>query len=84
MTDAPIDLGDLGLDAGGAVLLRLGLAERPVGAVVPIAGSAGELAVHLRAFARAEGHGFAEAPAARRLAGACAPSGALVVATLTR
>lgn len=84
MTDAPIDLGELGLDAGGAVLLRLGLAERPVGAVVPIAGSAGDLAVHLRAFARAEGHGFAETPAARHLAGARAPSGALVVATLTR
>jgi hypothetical protein len=84
MTDAPIDLGELGLDAGGAVLLRLGLAERPVGAAVPIAGSAPDLAVHLRAFARAEGHGFAEAPAAQRLAGPRAPSGALVVATLVR
>ena len=84
MTDDPIDLGELGLDAGGAVLLRLGLAERPVGAVVAIAGSAPDLAVHLRAFARAEGHGFAETPAAQRLAGPRAPSGALVVATLTR
>jgi hypothetical protein len=84
MTDDPIDLGELGLDAGGAVLLRLGLAERPVGAAVPIAGSAPDLAVHLRAFARAEGHGFAETPADQRLAGPRAPSGALVVATLTR
>ncbi|MFO0312303.1 MAG: ferritin-like domain-containing protein, partial [Planctomycetota bacterium] len=84
MTDAPIDLGELGLDAGGAVLLRLGLAERPVGAAVAIAGSAPDLAVHLRAFARAEGHGFAETPAAQRLAGPRAPAGAAVVATLAR
>lgn len=84
MTDAPIDLGELGLDAGGAVLLRLGLAERPLGAAVAIAGSAPDLAVHLRAFARAEGHGFAETPAAQRLAGPRAPSGAAVVATLAR
>jgi hypothetical protein len=47
---------------------------------VPIAGSAGDFAVHLRAFARAEGHGFAETPADQRLAGPRAPSGALVVA----
>lgn len=51
-----LDLGDLGLDQGATVLLRLRLAPLPPGARLRVSGRAPELAVHLRAWARAEGH----------------------------
>ena len=86
MTDGELDLDldQLGLDHGGSVLLRLCLAELPVGARVRVAGHAPELAVHLRAFARSEGHEFVLVEPQQRLAGPRAASGAPVIATLVR
>ena len=71
MTDGELDLDldQLGLDHGGSVLLRLCLAELPVGARVRVAGHAPDLAVHLRAFARSEGHEFVLVEPPHRLAG---------------
>src|SRR5262245_57597580 len=53
---ASLDLGDLGLDQGASVLLRIALAGLVPGAVLRVSGRAPDLAVHLRAWARAEGH----------------------------
>jgi len=53
-----IDLEDLGLDSGGHLLLKRALADVPVGGRVEVRGGAPELAVHVRAWARAAGHGF--------------------------
>ena len=70
-----IDLEDLGLDQGGHILLKRALAP-PAAEVVEVRGSAPELAVHVRAWCRAQGHGFdwqyvVRGPAAgARLAGA--------------
>ena len=55
---AAIDLEDLGLDQGGHILLRRALARVAVGQTVEVRGRAPELAVHLRAWCRAQGHGF--------------------------
>ncbi|MEZ6038081.1 MAG: ferritin-like domain-containing protein [Planctomycetota bacterium] len=81
---AVLDLDDVGLDRGAALLLRHALAALPVGATLAVHGSASALDVHLRAFARAEGHGFAPVDAATRLRAPRAPSGAPQVATLRR
>jgi hypothetical protein len=77
-----LDLGDLGLDAGASVLLRLTLAGLRPGDPLHVHGSAPELAVHLRAWARAEGHEFATAAPQR--AAPHAGTGAPFVATLVR
>jgi hypothetical protein len=53
-----IDLDDLGLDRGGHLLLKQALAAVGVGERVEVRGSATDLAVHVRAWARAQGHGF--------------------------
>ncbi|MCU0867438.1 MAG: ferritin-like domain-containing protein [Planctomycetes bacterium] len=79
-----LDLDQLGLDQGGGVLLRLCLAELPIGARLHVAGHAAELAVHLRAFARGEGHEFVLVDPRQRLAGPRAASGAPFVAALVR
>ena len=50
-----IDLEDLGLDQGGHILLKRALAAA---GVIEVHGSAPELAVHVRAWCRAQGHGF--------------------------
>lgn len=73
-----LELEALGLDEGASVLLRLTLAGLVAGERLAVRGSAPELAVHLRAWARAEGHDFA-------LANAAASDGAnATVAVLTR
>jgi len=54
-----VDLGDLGLDEGGHLLVKRALAAVAVGEVVVVRGSSPALGVHLRAWARAMGHGFA-------------------------
>ncbi len=61
MTTTALDLGGLGLDQGAAVLLRATLAPLAPGTVVAVHGTAPTLGVHLRAFARAEGHDFTAA-----------------------
>jgi hypothetical protein len=53
-----IDLEGLGLDQGGHILLKRALAGVGMGEAVEVRGSAPELAVHVRAWARAQGHGF--------------------------
>ncbi|MEZ5962833.1 MAG: ferritin-like domain-containing protein [Planctomycetota bacterium] len=59
-----VDLAGLGLDQGAAVLLRLRLAGLPPGVRLQVFGTAPDLGVHLRAFARAEGHAFVAGDAA--------------------
>jgi hypothetical protein len=83
-SDHELDLGPLGLDQGGTVLLRLCLAELPVGARLRITGDDAGLAVHLRAFARNEGHDFVLPDPQLHLAGPRGPSGAPLVAELVR
>ena len=55
---AALELGLLGLDRGAAVLVRRALAALQPGEELRVRGHAPELAVHLRAWARAQGHGF--------------------------
>ena len=54
-----LDLGDLGIDQGGHLLIKRALAQVPVGGRLEVRGSAPELAVHLRGWCRAQGHEFA-------------------------
>ena len=57
MTDVSrIELGVLGLDRGAHLLLKRALRQIPVGAPLQVFGSHEELAVHLRAWCRAQGH----------------------------
>src|SRR3954453_8411613 len=53
-----IDLEGLGLDQGGHLLLKRALAGVGVGERVEVRGTAADLAVHVRAWARAQGHGY--------------------------
>lgn len=56
---AELDLGDLGLDQGGHLLLRRALRKLPPGKELRLRGASKTLFVHVRAWCRAEGHGFA-------------------------
>jgi hypothetical protein len=53
---AAVDLGDLGLERGGHLLVKRALAALPAFGVLAVHGRAEALAVHLRAFCRAQGH----------------------------
>jgi hypothetical protein len=53
-----VDLGDLGFDQGGALLIKRALRSAADGDDLSIAGTAPDLQVHLRAWCRAEGHPF--------------------------
>lgn len=53
---ATIDLEDLGLDRGGHLLLQHALEALPVGGELEVHGRDPALPVHLRAWARSEGH----------------------------
>jgi hypothetical protein len=57
-----VDLGELGLDQGGHLLLKHALNDTPAGASLEVRGHHPDLPVHLRAWCRAEGHGFAPRP----------------------
>lgn len=59
-----LDLGGLGFDRGAHLLVKRALAPAVPGEKVAISGSAPELAVHLRAWCRAHGHGFSHDPLA--------------------
>ena len=50
-----IDLGTLGLDAGGHILVKRALRVLAVGAELEIVGSSAVLGVHARAICRASG-----------------------------
>ncbi len=58
-----LDLGDLGLDQGGHLLVKRALRAVEVGATVHVRGTAPELAVHLRGWCRAQGHRLVSAEA---------------------
>jgi hypothetical protein len=51
-----LDLGDLGLDEGGHLLLKRALASIEVGERLGVSGSAPALALHLATWCRAQGH----------------------------
>ncbi len=51
-----VELGDLGLDQGGHLLIKRALRAVPVHASVAVYGNAPELAIHLRGWCRAQGH----------------------------
>jgi len=56
-----LELGTLGLDQGGHLLVRHALASASPGDELGVRGSHSELPIHLRAWCRAQGHGFAPA-----------------------
>ncbi|HEX4825842.1 MAG TPA: hypothetical protein VFV19_16190 [Candidatus Polarisedimenticolaceae bacterium] len=51
-----LDLGDLGLDRGGHLLIKRALRDVPAGGTLDLSGTGEELRVHLRAWCRAHGH----------------------------
>jgi hypothetical protein len=53
-----VDLEDLGFERGGALLVKRALRLASAAETVTVAGRAPDLAVHLRAWCRAEGHEF--------------------------
>ena len=53
---ARVDLGDLGFDEGGHLLLKRGLRNVPTGGEVEVTGSDPDLDLHLATWCRAEGH----------------------------
>ena len=55
---ARLDLRDLGFDRGGHILVKHQLRSIAAGEVLEVCGHAPELAVHLRAWCRAQGHDF--------------------------
>ncbi|MBB3674736.1 hypothetical protein FHX36_000471 [Modestobacter versicolor] len=59
---ALVDLDRLGFDAGAHLLVRRGLREVPIGGRLRVRGDDPALGVHLRAWCRAEGHGFSVDP----------------------
>lgn len=83
VVDPVLDLESLGLDEGAGVLLRQALGELQAGQTLAVHGTAPELAVHLRAWARAEGHGLALADGRART-GTHRANGSPCVAVLTR
>ncbi len=54
-----VSLASLGLDRGGHLLVKRALAVFEPGAVIEVDGDDPNLGAHLRAWCRAEGHGFA-------------------------
>lgn len=58
MVELDLDLGSLGLDQGGHLLVARALRAVPVGADVGVVGTAPALGAHLRAWCRGEGHEF--------------------------
>ncbi|MEZ4654048.1 MAG: hypothetical protein R3E12_10815 [Candidatus Eisenbacteria bacterium] len=62
-----LELGALGLDRGGRLLLAHALERLGVGDVLNVIGEDPALAVHLRAWARASGHSFEPIPDGGRI-----------------
>jgi hypothetical protein len=57
-----VDLGDLGLERGGHLLVKQALRQAPVGAWIEVTGTSPELAVHLGGWCRSQGHGMEMIP----------------------
>jgi hypothetical protein len=72
-----IDLEGLGLDQGGHLLLKRALAGVDAGERVEVRGEAADLAIHVRAWARAQGHGYDWPYVVRGLAAGAAWRGAV-------
>jgi hypothetical protein len=53
-----LDLGGLGFEEGGHLLVKRGLRQVPVGDEIEVSGRALELELHLRTWCRSEGHRF--------------------------
>ncbi|MEZ5401888.1 MAG: hypothetical protein R2729_19595 [Bryobacteraceae bacterium] len=53
-----VDLGALGFEQGGSLLVKRALRTAEPGALVTVTGSSPDLAIHLRGWCRAEGHRF--------------------------
>jgi hypothetical protein len=53
-----LDLGSLGFDRGAHVLVKHALHDLEIGDRLRVVGTSAELPVHLRAWCRAQGHGF--------------------------
>jgi hypothetical protein len=53
-----VELGELGLDQGGHLLVKHALNDTAPGTSVRVCGDRPDLPIHLRAWCRAEGHGF--------------------------
>jgi hypothetical protein len=66
---APLDLAGLGFERGAHLLVRRALAAVPVAGEVVVTGTDPALPVHLRAWARREGHDFAPGPPLRLVRG---------------
>lgn len=62
MSEAALDLEDLGLDQGGHLLVKRALRQLPIGGRLSVRGRHPQLAVHLRGWLRSQGHA-AEFPA---------------------
>lgn len=60
-TDREVDLGGLGLDTGGHLIIDRALATMTAGQRLRVTSTSPYLAVHLGAWARAHGHGLAAA-----------------------
>jgi len=58
METKQLALDSLGMDRGAHLLIKRALQELPVGGRLQVRGSAGNLNLHLRAWCRAQGHGF--------------------------
>ncbi len=66
---AVLDLEDLGLDRGGHLLVERALAGLAPGERLAVSGRAPELAVHLRAWCRNQGHTLVDHPAPGSISG---------------
>jgi len=53
-----VELGDLGLDEGGLLLIKRALRDVPVGGALEVRGRNLDLSVHLRGWCRGQGHAF--------------------------
>jgi hypothetical protein len=60
--DASIDLGDLGFDEGGHLLVKRALRRHPTGGQLRVHGRALHLELHLSTWCRAQGHDFESGP----------------------
>ncbi len=63
----PVDLGDLGLDRGGHLLVKRALRGTPAGGFVEVRGTDPHLQLHLQTWARAQGLQWEARPSGARL-----------------
>jgi hypothetical protein len=74
-----IDLGDLGFDEGGHLLVKRALSSLPGGGEVEVAGAGADLDLHLATWCRAQGHRVRPSNEATRGPAAAGPPPAWIV-----